>query len=62
MTLIEIVEKYLADNGFDGLYSHQDCACKKGDLFPCGSPFDDCKPGYLFTDADNSWFILEDKP
>lgn len=46
MTVREIIEKYLEDNKLDGLFSDGgECACEKGDLFPCGEPFEDCEPG-----------------
>lgn len=37
ITLKEIVEKYLKDNNFDGLYSGDGCECEIGSLFPCGN-------------------------
>lgn len=46
MTIKEIVEKYLKDNGFDGLYCGDECACGTNDLMPCGEPIADCKAGY----------------
>ena len=47
MTVIEIIEKYLEDNNYDGLYC-QDCGCSKEELFPCmiNEGIFDCKPGY----------------
>ena len=42
----EITEKYLRENGYDGLYSDY-CACKVGDLFPCvAEGVENCMPGY----------------
>jgi len=46
MTVIEIVLKYLNDNGYDGLCS-ECCGCGKDDLSPCNC--DDvlaCSPAY----------------
>ena len=48
MDIQEIVEKYLRENKFDGLYILGECACNIDDLFPCdgnGSILD-CEPGY----------------
>ena len=57
MKLINIVRKYLTDNGFDGLFCDCgiDCACKVDDLMPCDHPSTDCTAGYLqpLTDEDD---------
>jgi hypothetical protein len=45
MTLKEIVEQYLRQNGFDGLYTDE-CGCLLDDLFPCSAPAVDCQAGY----------------
>ena len=47
MDIEEIVETYLRENKFDGLYV-DDCACNIDDLFPCGGDGSilDCEPGY----------------
>jgi len=45
MTCKEIVEKYLRDNGYDGL-TDGECACGLEDLMPCGDFGSDCVPGY----------------
>ena len=47
MNVREIVEKYLKDNNFDGLFSEDECACGINDLMSCcveGLEF--CEPGY----------------
>jgi hypothetical protein len=46
MTVRQIVEKYLRENGYDGLYNSNDCACDLNDLMPCGFWDGDCKAGY----------------
>lgn len=48
MNIYEIVEKYLRDNGDDGLVclAELSCGCKVGSLFPCDSP-GDCVPARL---------------
>ena len=66
MNCIEIVEKYLKDNNFDGLYN-DDCFCEIGNL----CPFDDriislCKPGYKVVPPGNEsgecpFFICKNK-
>lgn len=46
MTVIEIVEQYLEEHGFDGLYNDQ-CGCylKEG-IAPCCGAITTCQPGY----------------
>ena len=52
MTIEEIIEKYLKDNGFDGLCRLDpgsvkfDCSCGLDDLMPCSEYFGDCQPAY----------------
>lgn len=46
MTVEEIVEAYLKEHGFDGLYTDY-CACKIGDIAPCGEIQGNCEAGYL---------------
>lgn len=41
-----MVEKYLKDNGFDGLYCAGECGCQLSDLIPCDGDFSGCEPGY----------------
>jgi hypothetical protein len=45
-SLREIVEQYLRENGFDGLYLQDECACAVDDLAPCDGPTIDCTAGY----------------
>lgn len=45
MTAIEIIEKHLIDNGFDGLCK-DGCACGLGWLVSCESDFSECQPAY----------------
>ena len=48
MNIQDIIEDYLKKNGFDGLYREDECACKIGDLFPCGGEgVLDCDAGYF---------------
>ena len=53
-TVREIVEKWLADNGYEGLYRTDACGCELDDLVPCGECFDDCAPGYKVPCVDGS--------
>jgi len=46
MNVKQIVKKYLADNGYDGLYAGE-CGCRRTDLFPCDTDPGKCKPGYI---------------
>ena len=48
MKVIELLEKSLRENGFDGLVQEDnECACKIGELVPCESDFSKCRAGYL---------------
>ncbi len=51
MTVYEIVEKYLFDNDYDGLYT-DDCGCLLDDLMPCCSECYNCEPGYKASKGD----------
>lgn len=42
-----IVEAWLVEYGYDGLFQPGECACKVGNLFSCGGPCGECQPGYL---------------
>ena len=46
MTVLEIVEQHLKDNGYDGLYADGVCSCRIGALMPYECPCDTCEPGY----------------
>lgn len=47
MKVIGMIEKYLLEHSFDGLF-HADscCGCDLGDLIPCGEPSPNCEAGY----------------
>ena len=54
MTVKEIIEKYLKDNGYDGLYS-EEYGCEIGEMFPCSREWIlSCKPGYKAEANDSS--------
>jgi len=54
MNVQEIVERYLRDNKYDGLFQIDTCCCLLGDEFmPCGGEyFNECEPGYKH---EGSW-------
>lgn len=69
MDVTELIEKALKDNGYDGLYSEHECACRIGDLAPCGGILPDCHAGYLNPNpvcgtgcADEHDWHIEDDP
>jgi len=48
MKVKEIVKAYLEKNGYGGLYSPGECACKLDDLMPCACEgIELCEPGYF---------------
>ena len=44
-TVVDIVEAYLIEHGYDGLYSHQ-CSCDLDDLMGCLGVSYGCRAGY----------------
>jgi hypothetical protein len=56
MAVKEIVEKYLRDNKFDGLFT-DGCGCVVDDLAPCGNIRKKCKAGYKGLCTCGDWFI-----
>jgi hypothetical protein len=64
MTAREIIEKYLKDNGYDGLCnSDVECGCDLDELAPCDSNMLDCEPAYkhICTDEEmNKHAVDED--
>ena len=60
MAIKEIVEQYLKDNGYDGLWNPDvNCGCAVDDLFPCSGDnggIIDCEPGYRVPcDGNCDW-------
>lgn len=45
ITVKFIVEKYLKENGYDGLYQPDSCACEVDDLMPCDGDVMGCEAG-----------------
>jgi hypothetical protein len=43
MKVIDIVKKYLEENGYGGLISNGDCVCSLKYLMPCGHVKPDCE-------------------
>jgi hypothetical protein len=66
-TVSEIIESYLKENGFDGLYNYDyECGCELGDIFTCGGEMvGGCKPGYKTKctcgEENCDWHITETK-
>jgi len=47
MNTVEIVGKYLKENGYDGLVdADNECGCELSDLSPCGALYPDCEAGH----------------
>ena len=68
--VIEIVEEYLQEHGYDGLFFPGECACEVGDLAPCGEYIGGCRVGYKAVCpedeqcdacAEGSWHIQAEK-
>ena len=57
MDVEQMVEQYLRENGYDGLYSRGECACLVEDLAPCGQIQGDCEAGFKVTcnNPDCEW-------
>lgn len=54
-TVQEIVEKFLRENGFDGLFCEDlDCACNLEDLITCQDDCHECEAGYNVPCEDTS--------
>jgi hypothetical protein len=66
-TVLEIIERYLRANGFDGLYSLDgECGCELGDLEPCCESVTHCRPGYRCPCppecGDHDWHMCAERP
>lgn len=46
MTAVEIVRRWLSENGYDGFYLDGECGCLLDDFAPCGEMGSECKAGY----------------
>lgn len=47
MTVLEMVERTLRTNGYDGLFNESgECACLVTDLEPCGNMSSECEAGF----------------
>jgi hypothetical protein len=57
MEVIEIVEIFLIEKGYDGLYS-DDCGCMVGDLAPCGEMKSDCCAGYKHVHSVTGDYVI----
>lgn len=63
LTAEKMIEKYLKDNGYDGLFC-EDCGCEVGDLCPCGEIPLEAEAGYKqpCDCGDHDYHIGADKP
>ena len=69
MQVYEIIENYLKENGYDGLFNSDfECGCETGGLFSeCREPQEDCRAGYKVPcdgkcdDPDTCEFHIVDK-
>jgi len=43
--LRSIVKEWLAERGYDGLYSPDGCVCDMKEIMACGEPGVKCRPG-----------------
>lgn len=61
--VIEMIAKYLSDNGFDGL-CNEDCGCEMTNLSPGNCLAEDCQAGYRAPCdcGDHDWHIQTSKP
>lgn len=67
MNVDSIIEDWLKTHGYDGLYHGEGCACKIGDIAPCGQPSGQCEAGYLLPcdgtcDAGKCDFHIGQRP
>ena len=56
MFVIDIIERFLKEYGYDGLYNPtEDCGCELGDLAPCGDMcIYCCMPAYKLSTPEHS--------
>jgi len=47
MDVVNIVQEWLKENGYDGLYYPGICACKVDELIPCGQINGECRAGHI---------------
>lgn len=65
MTVAEIIIKYLEDNGFDGLFADNECACSLDEIMPCSNEIPaKCEPGYIqpCDCGEHGFHIRKEKP
>lgn len=73
MNVYEIIQDWLTDNGFDGLYNEElNCGCEISNLAPCDFLCTDCEAGYKvlctekceheFEFKPGNWHIQKSKP
>ncbi len=50
-TLKIIVQEYLKEKGYDGLWDEYNCGCELDDLMVCGDPHLGCRAGYKVAEC-----------
>jgi hypothetical protein len=59
LNVLDIVEKHLIDNQFDGLFNVDvECACLIKELSPGDCIFSSCQPGYKKTHSVTGQWIV----
>ena len=67
LNVIEIVHKYMEENGYDGLHNDFECGCRIDDLAPCCETDGTCQVGYVVmlpegtTDDYNTFWVCDSK-
>lgn len=51
----DIVECFVKENGYDGLYSVDRCACKLDNLMHCDEFRSDCEAGFFIPEDDEEF-------
>ena len=56
-TVHEIIQNWLIEHGYDGLYDGDGCGCTVADLMPCVEYTGHCMPGYYCPCDDDPEII-----
>jgi len=64
MTVKEIIQKWLRENGYSGLYNEIGCGCTVENLMLCGESCENCQPGYnvFYAGGPHNFGIQPKKP
>jgi hypothetical protein len=58
MTCLDIIKKYLTENGFDGLVSDNECGCTIEDMPLCEECFSECTPAFKGPGVDGYDYMM----